>query len=378
MSLEWIYLYALPFLVVLTIVVFIHELGHFLVARWNGVKVDVFSIGFGPELFGFNDKHETRWKISLLPLGGYVKMHSDLNVASQTDFAKAAHMTEAEKAISLVHKTVWQRMAVSAAGPIANFLYAIVVLALLYMTVGQRMPAEEAKIGTVEQDGPADVAGLKRNDVVISVEDKPVKTFEEMARIFMVSPGKELYVRANRGGETLNFVVTPKPIETLDANGKTVEIGRVGVLAGVMEVRRGFFESWWYAVRDTFGVISNSLGAIGQIIVGEKSAEGLSGPLGIAKFTGDVATGDIATFIWFTAFISISLGLINILPIPVLDGGHLLFYFIEAIRGKPLSEKAQEVGFTAGFLIVMSLMIFATWNDLQRFKVFDWITQLFQ
>lgn len=369
MSLEWLYLYALPFMAILTTIVFFHELGHYLAARYNGVKVDVFSIGFGPELFGYTARSGTRWKFSLLPLGGYVKMSSDMNAASQPDMQKASQMSEEEKSGSLFHKTVWQRIQISAAGPIANYIFAIVVLSILYATSGQGVPVKDAKIGYIVSDSPAEQAGLKTGDEIIRINGHEIKTFDEMRQIVMAHPGQKLNLLALRGDRQLPLILMPKSQEMVNEAGKKITVGTLGVGVGMTYVRRSVLSAWVYAVEDTFNVTWSTLKGIGQMVDRSRSTEDLRGPLGIAQMTGKIATTNISTFMWFMAFLSINLGLINFMPIPMLDGGHLLFYFIEAARGKPLSEKAQEYGFRFGFALVLCIMLLSTWNDLVRLEV---------
>lgn len=376
MSFEWLMVYVLPFLGILTVVVFFHELGHYLLARYNGVKVEVFSIGFGPELFGFNDSHGTRWKFSLLPLGGYVKMFSDLNPASQPDLEKSAKMTEEEKAVSLMHKTVWQRIQVSAAGPIANFVFAIIVLSFIYTISGQRVPTEDAVVGAIAPGSAAEVAGLKTGDIITTFNGTPIKLFQELIKGVVENPGKEFEIDVTRGEDRLKIKITPTTVVEKDKDGNSIEVGRIGISSGVLTIKRSPVQAVFYASLDTYYVIARTLESLGQMIIGQRSTDGLSGPLGIAKVTGEVARGDLAMFFWFMAFLSINLGLINLFPVPVLDGGHLLFYFIEAIRGKPLSEKTQEIGFSIGFALILVLMLFSTWNDLVRLEVVQYMRNL--
>ncbi len=377
MSFEWLYLYTLPFMVVITIVVFFHELGHYLLARFNGVRVEVFSIGFGPELFGFTNKAGTRWKFSLLPLGGYVKMAGDADAASRPDHGAYEKMTKEQKQESLMQKNVWQRISVSAAGPIANYIFAIVVLAILYAVVGQSVPADTAKLGMIIPDSPAAQAGLQINDEVVAIDGQPVKTFEELRQIVMDNPEQALDLTVRRPGQQLSISLVPSSITVKDDSGQEKKVGQMGAWHGADQVMRPIYISWYYATVDTFVVTGKTFQALGQMIIGQRGAKELKGPLGIAQLTGKIAATDFATFCWFIAFISMNLGLINLLPIPMLDGGHLLFYGIEAIRGKPLSERAQEYGFRIGFLIVLSLMLFATWNDLENFHVIAWVKGLF-
>lgn len=377
MSFEWLYLYLIPFMVLITIVVFVHEFGHYLLARLNGVRVDVFSIGFGPELFGFTNKAGTRWKFSLFPLGGYVKMASDVNVASQPDSKAVAKMTEDEKKESLFHKSVWQRVQVSAAGPISNYIFAVLVLAVLYATVGQTLPSETSELGAVLPDKAAARAGLQSGDEIVAIDGKPIQTFEELRSIVSVNAGKDLELTVRRPGQQLSIILQPEAQTVTDESGVKRSIGLIGVMPSTTVVKRSFLSSWYYAGEFVLTKTWWTLKLLGQMIIGQISAKGLTGPIGIAKITGEHATADLATFFWFMAFISMNLGLINLFPIPMLDGGHLLFYFIEAVRGRPLSEQAQEWGFRIGFSMVLALMLFATWNDLTNLKVFQKIMSLF-
>ncbi len=377
MSFEWLYLYLIPFMVLITIVVFVHEFGHFFLARLNGVKVDVFSIGFGPELFGYTNKVGTRWKFSLFPLGGYVKMASDANAASQPDQQAIAEMTEEEKAGSLFHKTVWQRIQVSIAGPVANYIFAVLVLAILYATVGQTLPSETSKLGAVMPDTAAARAGLQPGDEIISIDGKAIQTFEQLRDVVSVNAGRELDMIVRRPGQQLSITLTPDTQTVKDESGVETSRGLIGVTPSTTQVRHSFLSSWYHAGEFVLDNTWLTLRMLGKMITGQISAKGLAGPIGIAKITGEYATADFATFFWFMAFISMNLGLINLFPIPMLDGGHLLFYCIEAVRGRPLSERAQEYGFRIGFLIVLSLMLFATWNDLVNLQVFQKITSWF-
>ncbi len=363
--------YILPFIVVLTILVFVHELGHYLVARWNGVKVDVFSIGFGPEIFGWTDKAQTRWKISLLPLGGYVKMYGDANAASTPDQEELHKMSEDDRSLTLHGKTVWQRIAVSAAGPLANYLFAFLVFSFLFATVGERYtPAE---IGFIKEDSAAQKAGLLAGDRVVSIEELPIQRFEDMQLIISENPGTPLLMTVMRGEDEISISVVPDVKEMKDVFGKKRELGVLGIgRQGVEYIQRSFFESFFYAAKECYTLTLQTLKSVGEMILGTRSAEELGGPLRIAQLSGEVAQAGLPTFLWFIGVLSVSLGFINLLPIPLLDGGHLLFYGIEVIRGgKPLSEKAQEKGFYVGFLIVGSLMIFSFWNDLVHLKIVE-------
>lgn len=370
--------YLAPFLLVLTVLVFVHELGHYLVARYNGVRVEVFSIGFGPELFGWNDKHGTRWKISLLPLGGYVKMLGDADASSKPDMKKLGTPSQDLKNHSLFYKTVWQRIAVTAAGPLANYLFAIVIFAGIFMTVGERYTVPV--LGNVLQESAAASAGLKAGDRVLKLQGTPVKRFEEIVEVVRENPGISLAFEIQRRHETFQMSVVPETINFQDHFGYTHRIGRLGVSpSGQVEfISQNPLMAVGKAIGEVFVISWKTLEAVGQMLTGMRSGDEIGGVLRIAKMSGEVASLGVPTFFWFMGLLSINLGLINLFPIPMLDGGHLLFYGIEAVRGKPLSEKAQEWGFRFGLFCVLSLLVFSTWNDLSQLKVFHFFAGLFK
>ena len=359
--------YLVPFLFVLTIVVFFHELGHFLVARRVGVKILVFSIGFGPELLGFNDRHGTRWKLSAIPLGGYVKFFGDENAASVPDQAAVQAMSEEDRRQSFFYKSVGRRAAVVAAGPIANFIQAIVIFAGVFMFYGK--PATSARVDSVQAGSAAAVAGFKPADIILSIDGQPIKTFADMQRIVSGSAGRTLEVAVNRGGETLVLKAKPELKEIKDSFGNAHRIGVLGIgrsMAGEdLKIERAPpLEAVKLGVEETWFVVERTLSYIGGVIAGRESADQLGGPIRIAQVSGQVATVGIVALVHLTAVLSVSIGLLNLFPIPLLDGGHLLFYAIEMLRGRPLSDRAQELGFRIGLAIVLMLMIFATFNDI--------------
>jgi len=364
-SLVWGYL--VPFLFVLTIVVFIHELGHFLVGRWCGVGVTAFSIGFGPELIGWNDRHSTRWKISAIPLGGYVKFAGDVNGASVPDAETLARMTPAERAVSFHHQSVAKRAAIVAAGPIANFLLAILVFAGITYVSGRYLLAP--RIESVQAESAAARAGFEAGDLVQSINGRPIASFADMQRIISSSAGDVLSIVVERQGQPVTLRAIPDVRETETPFGKQ-RIGLLGLQGSrdpedVKRVTYGPVQSLGIGVYETWYVVERTFDYLGKLIIGRESADQLSGPLRIAQVSGQVATmGGIAALISLVAVLSVSIGLINLFPIPLLDGGHLLFYGIEAARGRPLSDRAQEIGFRIGLAIVMMLMLFATWNDI--------------
>ena len=456
----------LAFLVLLTVLVFVHEMGHFLVARYNGVRVEVFSIGFGPEIFGWNDRHGTRWKFSWIPLGGYVKMFGDADVASFGETDSRA-MTAAERAESFHTKRLGQRAAIVFAGPAINYVFAVLVWALLFGLVGETFtPAE---ISAVRPGSVAAAAGLKAGDVIVSVDGRDIERFEDVQQAVRLSPGVPLDIVVDRDGKRVSVRVTPEPSEIRDDFGNTHRVGLLGVshnveaivgsvapdtsaaraglevgdeilrvngqpvehfaalralvranagksidllvrrgdatltlqavpdpvevenpetgaveTVGVLGVgppagdrrRHGPLGSVWRAVDETVVVTMSTFKAIGQMFAGTRTTEELGGPIRIAQMSGQMAQGGPYSFVWFMAFISLNLCIINLFPVPMLDGGHLLFYAIEGLRGRPLGQRAQEYGFRIGLALVLSLMLFVTWNDLVNLRVVDFLKNL--
>lgn len=456
--------YIVPFVLVLTILVYVHEMGHYLVARWAGVRVEVFSIGFGPELFGRTDKAGTRWKFSAIPLGGYVKMFGDTNAASAG--SEVDRLTPEERKVTFVDKTLGQRAAVVFAGPFANYLFAVVALAILLMTVGQ--PFTPVTVGSVEPGGPAATAGLQPGDKILRVDgsvverlqelqfaadiepdepieitieragethtftvvpervestdpfgrqqvggdlglspivpaivggviegsaaeaggfrtgdrivaigDEEVESFEAIRDIVLANAGQTLRFEVERDGRMISLEATPQPVEQTAEDGSTQVYGQLGIRSGGAQmVRYGPVEAVGGAFSQTVTIVVATGKAIGQMIGGTRGTEGLAGPIGIAQMVGDVAQIGLYNTIQLMAILSLSLGLINLMPVPLLDGGHLLFYAIEAVRGRPLGERAQEYGFRIGLALVLTLMLFVTWNDLVHLDVVDLVKNL--
>ena len=360
--------YLLPFLFVLTIVVFFHELGHFLVARWCGVAVRVFSIGFGPEIFGFNDRHGTRWRVSWIPLGGYVRFIDDDNVASAQSGGKTYEsLSPEDRKRSFQGQSLAARAAIVSAGPIANFILAIVIFTGIFTFFGERTTA--AKVDIVNPGSAAERAGFKPGDTVIRIDDQAIANFSEMQRIVGMSPNQPLHFVVKRDGTQIEIVATPELKEITDNFGNTMRIGLLGIQRSAAPEdwtlkRHDPLTAFVMAVKEVYFVISRSLGYLYDVITGREAADQLGGPIRIAQVSGQVATAGFFALLNLAAIISVSIGLINLFPIPMLDGGHLLFYGIEGIRGKPLSESTQEIGFRIGLAFVLMLMIFATWNDL--------------
>ena len=359
--------YLVPFLFVLTIVVFFHELGHFLVARWAGVKVLTFSLGFGPELAGFNDRHGTRWKISAVPLGGYVKFFGDESEASTPSSEALASMTEEERAGSFHHKNVGARAAIVAAGPIANFILAIVIFTGLFTFFGK--PNMSARVDKIEAGSAAAAAGFQVGDVVTAIDNQPIENFSDMQRIVSIRAGEKLSFTIKRGDSIVQLQGTPELKEQKDAFGNAHRLGILGITRAsqpgdVTTERVNPAAAMWLGVKETWFVIDRTLAYIGGVFTGREAADQVGGPLRIAQISGQVATIGLAALIHLAAVLSISIGLLNLFPVPLLDGGHLLFYAVEALRGRPLSDRAQEMGFRIGLGLVLMLMVFATYNDI--------------
>jgi regulator of sigma E protease len=461
--------YVLPFLVILTILVFVHEMGHYLVARRAGVKVEAFSIGFGPELFGWYDKRGTRWRFAAIPLGGYVKMFGETDRMTAEDGSERA-LSDEEKSYSFQHKRIGQRAAIVFAGPFVNYVFAVIVLGILFAVAGQAfspsiigpvMPgsaAEKAGLKTgdkivqvagrnverfeevmqavglrpgqrvpmvVERDGErrgvdvdvgvrvvvdkrgnqmpfgdigagpfvapivgrvvaksaAEEAGLQPDDVFLKIKGQPVETFSDLQKIVSANAEVPLEFLIRRDGAEMTVVVTPKwqLSRDKDQDGNPKKIGGVIGISPKAAFRKqhGVGEAFVQAVRETYGLTIATFTAVGQMISGTRSTKDLSGPLRIAEISGDMAQLGIYQYVWFLGVLSLSLCIINLLPVPMLDGGHLLFYGFEALRGKPLGQRAQEYGFRIGLALVITLMVFATWNDLVHLKVIESIRSLF-
>lgn len=363
----WLLGYVVPFLFVLTIVVFFHELGHFWVARRAGVKVVAFSVGFGPEIAGFNDRHGTRWRLSAIPLGGYVKFFGDENAASTPDHRALDRMSEAERSGSFFHKSVGARAAIVAAGPIANFILAIVIFSALFMTVGKQVTTPQ--VDSVQAESAAQKAGFAPGDIILSIDGTPIDSFGEMQRIVSASADRQLQIEVDRDGRILTLEATPDRREITDSFGNVHRIGILGISrstgAGDVKTERfGPVAAVGLATQEVWFIVDRTFDYLGGVVTGRESADQLGGPIRIAQVSGQVATFGFAALLQLAAVLSVSIGLLNLFPVPLLDGGHLLFYAIEALRGRPLSERAQEVGFRIGLALVLMLMLFATWNDI--------------
>lgn len=367
--------YVVPFLIALTALIFFHELGHYWVARRNGVRIDVFSIGFGPEIYGWTDRAGTRWKISAVPLGGYVKMFGE-GMAEDEDGNERA-LTEEEKAVSFSHKRLGQRAAIVLAGPVANFILAFFLYITVFLAFGVPS-APHAAIGQIISGSAAEEAGFQSGDTVLAIDGTPVKLFEDLRVIVMANPGKPLVFSLRRDGADLSLTATPK--------SKTFPDGSIGGQLGVGPdpaqvdyTPQGPVDSVVMAAEQTVAVTGRILSAVGAMFTSAEARSQLGGLPRIAEIAGDSAAAGMFSvgFLVFLAALSVNLGVLNLFPIPMLDGGHLVFYAVEAVRGRPLSERAQEYGFRIGLTLVLVLMIYAHWNDVVHFKVWESIVGLF-
>ena len=359
---DWTWNYIIVFLLVLSALIFVHEWGHYWVARRNSVRVEVFSIGFGPELYGWTNNAGTRWKIGLIPLGGYVKMFGE-DDSREDDEGKLLELTDEEKAVSFHHKTLGQRAAIVAAGPIVNFLFAIVAFAGLAIFHGNPVPL--SVVGEIIPGSAAAEAKFQSGDVIVAIDSREVQTFEELRQVVIANPERQLVFDIQRDGEILKIIATPKA--ALGRDGEPQNIGQLGVrphLDHLRYDRADPFTAIWVGTERTFVLTYRILVYVGEMISGQRNADDLGGPLRIAKISGDMAQLGLSQVILLMAMLSVNLGLINLFPIPMLDGGHLAFYLAEAVRGKPFGPKAQEYGFRFGLILVLVLFVFVTWNDI--------------
>jgi len=358
------------FFVALSVVVFVHEFGHFFVARRCGVRCDAFSIGFGPELFGRTDKHGTRWKFSLIPLGGYVKMFGEGETMQVVEGGKTTEipreLTPEEKLVSFRHKTLGQRAAIVFAGPAVNLLFAILVFWLTFSIAGR--PQTDPVIGGVVEGGAAAEAGIQPGDRITTIDGKTVERFEDIQTIVLLANGVPMQLGIARDSAPEQVItVTPRVREEKDEDGKVTKRLMLGIQASpehMSVVRLNPVEAAGTAVYQTYDVIRTTFVAVGQMIDGSRGTEDLGGPIRIAQISGEAAKTGVLGFILFMSILSINLGVVNLFPVPLLDGGHLMFYAIEAVRGRPLSEQVQEWGLRVGLALVLTLMLFVTWNDI--------------
>ncbi|HFB2047910.1 MAG: RIP metalloprotease RseP [Hyphomicrobiaceae bacterium] len=373
-----LFLVIVTFLLVLFVVVIIHELGHFVVARWCGVKISVFSLGFGHEIYGFNDRYGTRWRLAWLPLGGYVKFVDDHNSASVSVSEKNRSVVSDDERAGFFHiKPIWQRSAVVAAGPVANFLFAIVIFSIISATYG--VVSIEPRVSEVVPGTPAASAGFESDDLVLSINGNTITSFLDIQQYVISSPGRELEFVVERSGRQTTLFVTPILKESLDSIAGKHQRPIIGIQSS-KELNKlshrtvGLFEAVGLGVYRTWTIITQTISYVGDVVMQRQPADQLGGIIRIADVSGKVAQHGLAHVIQFTALISVSIGLMNLFPVPMLDGGHLLFYAIEALRGRPLSERTQEFSFKIGLALVLALMLFATWND--RVVVKSWLDKV--
>jgi len=366
--------YLIPFLILITIVVFIHEYGHYYFAKKYGVGVTDFSIGFGKEIFGWNDKSGTRWKVCWIPLGGYVKFFGDRNVFSQSEQQELINKYDEESRKKLfILKPLYQRSIIVAAGPFANFLLAIIIFTIINLSVGKDITP--AVIDEVLPDSPAYVAGLQKNDKIISINNNKVKSVLEVSTFINTSTSDSIEFIIIRNDAEITLFIQPNLVDGKDSFGNSVKKRMIGIRLSsfnneFQKERLGLSKSIYYSINEVWFVCITSLKYLGSMIVGSADSSQLGGPIRIAKITGQVAEHGIVPFLSITAYISISLGLINLFPIPMLDGGHLLFYAFEKILGRPLRQKTQEGFFRIGLFLLFFLMFFVTFNDLKDIGLF--------
>lgn len=356
------------FLLVLGPLILVHELGHYLVGRWFGVKADAFSIGFGKEIAGWTDKRGTRWKLSALPLGGYVQFAGDMNAVSAPD-ASAAALPEKERAHTFHVKPLWQRSLIVLAGPLTNLLFAVAIFAAFNLAYGKVVAAPV--VSTILEGSPAATAGMKPGDRIVALDGYPIDSFDEVRERVLPYPGREIDVALLRDGEEIGFRLKIGERIERDRFGNESRLGSLGVAAANVEiVRVGPGEAILLAFDQSIGIVRMMVTGIGQIFTGERSVKELGGPIKIAKYSGEQFSLGWPEFVYFVALISINLAFINLLPIPALDGGHLAFYAAEAIRRKPLGLRSQEWAFRTGLAFVLALMLFVTINDLVSLPIF--------
>lgn len=368
-------IYVLPFIVVLSVVVFVHEYGHFIVGRLCGIRVDAFSLGFGPELIAFDDRHGTRWRIAAIPLGGYVKFHGDANGATAGVSEEVESMPAEERATTFAAQPVWKRAAVVFAGPFFNFLLAIALFWGMFAVVGKPIlvdgqPVIAPRISAVQDNGAGAAAGFKSGDLVKSIDGAPIDSFIQFQKAITVSAGKTLRIVVARGGDETELLATPALVDV-----KGNKVGRLGLNSSedFRDMRMqacGPVESLGLALQETWSVVEQTGKFVGGMFSGRESASQLSGPIGIAEASGNMAKKIDTLGVWpllnLIALLSVSIGLLNLMPVPLLDGGHLAFFAVEAVRGRAINERVQEYAFRIGLAMVCSLMLFATYNDLAR------------
>ena len=356
---------GLAFALVLGVLVFVHELGHYLAARWLGVHVEVFSIGFGGPILSWRDRRGTVWKIAWLPLGGYVRLHGMEPPDELTAEARARRIPER----TFFEKKVAARAVVIAAGPIANFVLAALVFAVLNVAIGRSVAT--STIGQIVADSPAAHAGLLAGDTIRTIDGTTIASFDDVKRIISSHPGREITIGIERAGAPVTIHATP---EMQTADGQT--IGVLGIVDRTTFKPVGVADGLYYGIVQTWTVTRQTVVGVWQMITGQRGAGELGGVIRIAQMSGHVAQLGVGSLLSFIAVLSINLGLINLFPVPVLDGGHLMFYAAEALRGRPISVRAQEYGYRAGVAVILSLVVFSAWNDLAHLGVVRWVAGL--
>ncbi len=365
---EFLQLFAhntFSFIVIISVIVFIHEFGHYIVAKWCGVRIEIFSIGFGPELVGWTDASGTRWKISALPLGGYVKMFGDSNAASAPDQAKLALMSEEDKCYAFHTKPLSRKMAVVAAGPLFNLLSAVLIFTWMFSWYGK--PFAMPEVTQVIAGSPAENAGVQVGDVVVSIDGEPIESFADIQRMIAPNPEKRFTFVLRHDIEERTVLLTPMTQEQTDMFGNKVKLGLVGIASAKMVYKKEpLHEAFINAFQETARISWAMLVGVGEMVTGKRSVEELGGPIKIAEYSGKSTSNGMQMVLWFVALLSINLGLVNLFPIPVLDGGHLMYYAIEAVRGRPVAEKFQHYSYRIGALFLMALMAFSLINDIRH------------
>ena len=366
--------FIFPFIVLILVVVFIHEYGHYYYAKKYGVGVTDFSIGFGKEIFGWNDKSGTRWKICWIPLGGYVKFFGDRNVFSQSDQIEVLKKYNKEEQKKLfILKPLYQRSIIVAAGPLTNFILAILIFTIINITVGKDMTP--AIVSEVQENSPAFVSGMKKNDKILFIDNKKVESILQVSTFINISTSETIEFVVLRNNQEISLYIKPNIIDSKDSLGNSAKKRIVGIKLSPLnnkfeKQRLGPVKAIYYSIKEVWFVTTTSLNYLGKMLIGSADTSQLGGPVKIAKITGQVAEYGIVPFLSLMAYISISLGLVNLFPIPMLDGGHLMFYLIEKILGRPLSQKTQEGFFRIGLFLLFSLMFFVTYNDLKDLGLF--------
>lgn len=355
------------FVLVISIIVVIHEMGHYLVGRWCGIKIMAFSLGFGPELVGFTDRRGTRWKVSAVPLGGYVRFYGDEDASSRPDFDAVEELPPEERAKTFLGAALWKRAATVAAGPIANFVLSIFILSLIFMTVGRYIV--DPVVTGVEQNSPAAVAGIQKGDYILAADGRSIDTFDDLVRYVTARPDIPIVLTVKRMDKDVSLRVVPKVMARKDPFGNKIDVPTIGVEGGAADgsrhlIRYSPLEAVAQATMETWNIVTGTFDYIGNLLTARLKPDQIGGPIRVAQVSGQVATLGFVPLMSLAAFLSVSIGLLNLMPIPVLDGGHLLFYAIEALRGRPLGEMAQGVAFKVGLALVLCLMVFATWNDI--------------